>query len=183
MGDAWNARKPSNSIPWLAVRLRRKFSANRPSDGYTPSTCPTSSIRKRRATSTMVRYSVVRRTLAGRATLPISRSNPPESAPSDRTARSGSERMYLYRTGVLTLCSISGAPTCQEARPDARLLKNTLATDGHGCTRITPNSQTLVLLLCLSVCIRVHPWLEVFLQIAARQLMPRYTRASCRGRG
>src|ERR1035441_6779497 len=108
MGDAWNARIPSNSMPWLAVRLRRKFSANRPSDGYTPSTCPTSSIRKRRATSTMVRYSVVRRTLAGRATLPISRSNPPESAPSDRTARSGSDRMYLYRTGELTLCSIRG---------------------------------------------------------------------------
>src|ERR1019366_7584990 len=106
MGDAWNARIPSNSMPWLAVRLRRKFSANRPSDGYTPSTCPTSSIRKRRATSTMVRYRVVRRTLVGSATLPISRSSPPESAPSERMARSGRESRYLYRTAGLTLCSI-----------------------------------------------------------------------------
>jgi len=36
---------------------------------------------------------VVRRTLAGSATFPISRSKPPETAASERTTRSGSERM------------------------------------------------------------------------------------------
>jgi hypothetical protein len=86
---------------------------------------------QRGATSTMVRYRVVRRTLAGRATLPISRSSPPESAPSDRTARSGSERMYLYRTGALTLRSIRAASTCQQTRPNAQPLRNTLATNEH----------------------------------------------------
>jgi len=95
IGDARNARIPMSSMPWLAVRLSRKFSAKRPSVGYTPSTCPTSSMRNRRAISTMVRYSVVRRTEPGRAALPISRSNPPERALSDRMARSGSDSTYV----------------------------------------------------------------------------------------
>ena len=75
--------------------LEEEILGQTPLGRVTPSTCPTSSIRKRSATSTMVRYRVVRRTLAGSATLPISRSSPPESAPSERMARSGRERRYL----------------------------------------------------------------------------------------
>src|ERR1017187_9354369 len=102
----------------------------------------------------MVRYSVVRRTLAGRATLPISRSNPPESAPSDRTARSGSERMYLYRTGVLTLCSIRGRPDVPGG-PSQRAA--TEKHTGHGWTRMHTDNTELADSCAFALLIRVHP--------------------------
>src|SRR5665647_3774464 len=95
----------------------------------------------------MVRYRVVRRTLEGSATLPISRSNPPESAPSERMARSGRESRYLYRAAGLTLYSIktalageSACPTLHKAEPYAT------APNNHGwgdCRAVSYTHLTL----------------------------------------
>src|SRR3954447_3311896 len=63
----------------------------------------------RSATSTIVRYSVVVRSLAGSATSPISRSNPPETAARDRTTRSGNDNRYAGIT-FFSIGSPKGPP-------------------------------------------------------------------------